>query len=121
VGGAVVHFAARSRDRENARRSQRVDYLLSAYRSMIRAAHRALEFDSTVRREFEDAIADVILLGDADQVELARQVSTELAQRGGVPVDALLVSLRRQLRTELDLSVDELEAIPVLRVESPGE
>lgn len=92
IGGVVVHFAARSRDLENARRGQGLDYLLSAYRALANVTHRPLEGETA--RAFETALADVILLGDATQVELAKQVSTELAEKHSTDLDGLLTQIR---------------------------
>jgi hypothetical protein len=119
VGGLVVHIAARRRDVENERRRQRVDYLVGAYRTLTRAAHRAL---SGERAEiFEDALSDVILFGNDDQIRLARETIRSLADRREAPMDALLVSLRNALRQELDLPGDALRQVPVVRITSGTE
>lgn len=119
VGGLVVHIAARRRDVENERRRQRVDYLVGAYRTLTRAAHRAL---SAERAEtFEDALSDVILLGNDDQIRLARETINSLADRREAPMDALLISLRNALRHELDLPGDALRQVPVVRITSGTE
>ncbi|MBV9161715.1 MAG: hypothetical protein JO309_11050 [Pseudonocardiales bacterium] len=86
VGGLVVHIAARRRDVENERRRQRVDYLVGAYRTLARAANRTLSGERA--ETFEDALSDVILLGNDEQIRLARETINVLADRREAPMDA---------------------------------
>jgi hypothetical protein len=119
VGGLVVHIAARRRDVENERRRQRVDYLVGAYRTLARAANRTLSGERA--ETFEDALSDVILLGNDEQIQLARETINVLAERREAPMDALLISLRNALRHELDLPGDALRQVPVARITSGTE
>lgn len=114
VGGLVVHLGARSRDRENDRRRQRVDYLVSAYRTLARSAHRELRGERG--EAFEDALSDVVLLGTNEQIGAARIAVSDLAAKRSVSIDALLVSLRTALRSELGIEADQLEQVPSLRM-----
>lgn len=116
VGGLIVHFATRRRDAENERRRQRIDYLLSAYRTLTHSAHRELSGEQA--EAFEDALSDVMLFGNADQIRLARETIKALAEDGGASIDALLVSFRSGLRQELDLARDGLKMVPVVRFRS---
>lgn len=119
VGGVVVHVASRRRDRENEQRRQRLDYLVSAYRTIARATSRPLRGE---RGEgFEDALSDVVLLGTDEQIGLATKVMTMLASSGEAPLNELLLSMRRDLRAELDLPGDGLRHVPYLRVTWPEE
>ncbi|MDQ7905981.1 hypothetical protein RB614_15825 [Phytohabitans sp. ZYX-F-186] len=113
IGGLIVHFATRRRDAENERRRQRIDYLVRAYRTLAHSAHR--ELTSERAEAFEDALSDVVLFGNADQIKLAREIIEALASGGAAPVDRLLVSFRSALRGELDLSRDGLDRVPVVR------
>lgn len=119
VGGLVVHLAARRRDVANERRRQRVDYLVGAYRSLTRAAHRPLSEETA--ESFEDALSDVMLLGNPEQIRLARDTIDSLAERREASMDSLLISLRNALRQELDLACDALRQVPVVRVTSGTE
>jgi hypothetical protein len=56
------------------------------------------------------------LLGNDDQIRLARETIKTLADRREAPMDALLVSLRDALRGELDLRRDDLRQVPVVRM-----
>lgn len=114
IGGVIVHVGARRRDVENEQRRQRVDYLVGAYRTLTRAAHRELSGERA--ETFEDALSDVILLGNDDQIRLARETIKTLADRLAAQMDALLVSLRDALRGEVDLRSDDLRQVPVVRM-----
>lgn len=113
IGGLLVHFATRRRDAENERRRQRIDYLIGAYRTLTHSAQRELSGERA--EAFEDALSDVVLFGDDEQIRLARETFEALAQGGEAPVDALLVSFRSALRRELDLRHDGLQTVPVVR------
>lgn len=119
IGGLIVHFATRRRDAENERRRQRIDYLVGAYRTLTHSAQRELSGERA--EAFEDALSDVVLFGDADQIRLARETIEALAEGGEAPVDALLVSFRSALRRELDLRHDGLQKVPVVRFRGPDD
>ena len=114
LGGLIVHLAARRRDVENDRRKQRIDYLIGAYQVLVRSAHRSLEGERA--ESFENAISDVILLGNNQQIELARELIRAFAEDHGASVDDLLVSLRKALRHELGLQADPLSEVPTIRL-----
>ncbi len=102
VGIAAATYAhERRRDRVNHRRDLRVEYLLSAYRTLEHASSRALTDDSA--RHIEEAIADVQLLGTPHQVDLAVTFTEQFAAEKGADLDSLLDDLRTDLRAELDL------------------
>lgn len=67
---------------------------------------------------FEDALSDVIMLGNEEQIQLVRETINALADRREAPMDALLISLRNALRRELDLPGDALRQVPVVRITS---
>jgi len=113
IGGLIVHVATRRRDALNERRRQRIDYLLKAYRTLTHSAHRDLSAGQA--EAFENALSDVVLLGDGDQIRLARKVIVGLATGGKASVDELLVSFRTALRRELNLKNDSLQQVPVVR------
>ena len=114
IGGLIVHLAAQRRDVANDRRKQRVDYLVTAYRSLARATNR--EFDEDRAGAFETAISDIILLGSPDQMVLARKSIDAFATDGGADLDELLLSLRSSLRAELGLEKDTLDRVPTVRI-----
>ena len=113
IGGLIVHVATRRRDALNERRRQRIDYLLKAYRTLTHSTHRDLSAEQA--EAFENALSDVVLFGDADQIRLARGVIAGLASGGEASLDELLVSFRSALRRELNLKNDNLQQVPVVR------
>lgn len=123
IGGIVVHFATQRRDVANDRRKQQVDYLVNAYRALARTAHRTFDREQAVA--FETAIADIILLGNPEQITLAHRCIASFAADGGVALDELLLSLRASLRQELNLEQADLDRIPTIRivfdVRQPGQ
>ena len=100
TGWFVVHKLNVSRDEAAKRREIRVQYLLEAYRNLEHSANRE---DRSQRLAFENAIADIQLLGSIEQVVLAQAVGETLASQGTVRINDLLESLRRDLRAELNL------------------
>lgn len=56
-----------------------------------------------IRDAVEAALADIILLGTEDQVTMAAQAATNLAQGKPIETAALVVSLRNYVRKALDL------------------
>ena len=70
---------------------------------------------------FEQALSDVILLGDDRQIQLAGALMSTFAETHAGSVDGLLVSLRSELRRELGLRIDQLETVPTLRLSVPGK
>ena len=82
IGGVIVHLATRRRDAENERRKQRIEYLVRAYRTLTHSAHR--DMSSERAEAFEDALSDVVLFGNADQIRLAREVIEALVSGDAV-------------------------------------
>jgi hypothetical protein len=107
IAAVLAHRLTSRRDQVNRRNDLRVEYLMRAYRTIADTAHRDLDPTSATARIFEQGLADIQLLGSKEQAEMAISVGKQLASAGGAGLDALLLSLRDELRTEL-----ELEAIP---------
>jgi hypothetical protein len=97
VGGWIVNGVLA---RRSARRDLRVAYLLSAYRALDGASNRA-EMTTSHAHAIESAVADIILLGNDRQVELANAFSKAFADDGRADTSALLEALRADLRKEL--------------------
>ncbi|MGE0881349.1 MAG: hypothetical protein AB7L13_24390 [Acidimicrobiia bacterium] len=97
VGGWVVNGVLA---RRSARRDLRVTYLLSAYRALDGASNRAA-ITTSHEHAIESAVADIILLGNDRQVELANAFSKAFADDGHADTSALLEALRADLRKEL--------------------
>lgn len=117
IGGwFAAHRLASIRDQVAERRKMRVQHLLAAYRRLEPYGRVTPEN----ARDLEQAIADIQLLGSPEQVALAQSFAVAFAQNGTAPLDPLLISLRSELRTELDLPqvVGNLKYLRVLGIES---
>ncbi len=68
----------------------------------------------------EEAYSEILLFGDASQVELAQRFARDFATNGTAPLDELLLALRRDLRAELGLSDVPLRAVSAIRIASSG-
>lgn len=99
AGWFAAHRLASVRDQTAERRKMRVQHLLEAYRR-LEPYGRVTPENS---RDLEQAIADIQLLGSPEQVALAQNFAVTFAQNGTAPLDPLLISLRAELRAELDL------------------
>ncbi|MEU5403910.1 hypothetical protein ABZ348_32035 [Streptomyces sp. NPDC005963] len=114
VSVVLAFFTARAQARTQVRGQQRLDYLLSAYRTLADCVHRRLSVEQA--HAFERAMDDVILLGTSEHIELATSVRDSLAREGDAGVDELLIALRRDLRSELGLKASELGGVPSIRM-----
>lgn len=105
IGGwFIAHALAAARDDRSRRREVRRGFLLEAYRKLEAGASRGPLHDSGFADGFESAIADIQLLGTKKQVKMAKELSRAIAT-GAEDASAgpLLLSLRDELRRELDL------------------
>jgi len=124
----VMQTLQQRRERENRQINERLRTLIAAYKTLggsftgdlgvdpkhlrdLRGqedagAVAATAFDRSrrIRDAVEAALSDILLLGTDEQVRLAAQAATELAQGRPVHTDALVVSLRDFIRQALDLA-----------------
>ena len=128
IGGVVAaafaavlaHRLTSRRDQANRRSDLRVEYLVGVYRVIVDATHRDLDPNAEHVRAFERGLSDVQLLGSAAQAEMAVRAGKELASTGSANLDDLLLSLRDDLRDELQL--DPLTETPFhLRVKGRND
>lgn len=103
LAAVLAHRLTSRRDQMNRRNDLRIQYLLSAYRTLADTSHRDLDPSSANARSFEQGLADIQLLGSNDQAEMAVAVGKALSERGEARLDELLLSLRDDLRDELKL------------------
>jgi hypothetical protein len=98
VGGWVANgYLAR----RAARRQVVVDFLLSAYRRLDAASNRPMT--QAHELAIEQAVADICLLGTAEQVREAEKFAREFSDHRQAGSGPLLEALRSDLRAELDL------------------
>jgi hypothetical protein len=96
---ALTHLFTSHRDRENKRREQRINYLVSVFRSLAKANNHPRLHE--VADDLEQAIADIQLFGTPEQVRLAQQFATDLGTKQVAEMNSLLMDLRDSLRAEL--------------------
>src|SRR5262245_7610857 len=118
----VMQTVQQRRERENRQINERLRTLIAAYKTLggsftgdlsvdpthMRELRERPELESTdrsrrIRDAVEAALSDVILLGTEDQVRLAANAATELAEGRPVHTAELVVSLRNFIRSVLDL------------------
>ena len=88
-----MHIFATWRDRRNAQRARRIEHLVSAYQRLIEASQRdSLTPDQA--KNVEDAVSDVLLLGQRAEVEAASAFIENWALRGSTDMKPLLTALR---------------------------
>jgi hypothetical protein len=109
-GWLAVHWLNSSRDRKNAERLTRVKELEIAHHVLIRSVlDGALTKASAAgevgwkNKEVEDAISTVYLYGSLEQAGLARSYVDQLAFTGKGSLDALIDSIRNDIRVSLGL------------------
>ncbi|MCS4234988.1 hypothetical protein [Stenotrophomonas sp. BIGb0135] len=129
----VMQTLQQRRERENRQINERLRTLIAAYKTLGGSFTGALHVDPRhlrdlrpapgedgvalpagidagsdrarrIRDAVEAALSDIILLGTDDQVRLAANAATELAQGRPVQTAALVVSLRDFIRGALDLA-----------------
>ena len=101
AGWYLVHYLNSERDLQNKRRQLRITYLLDAYRRLERAGNRKNYKDYSVI--LEETLADIQLLGTAEQVLLAQKVIKDLENAQSASLNQLLNEIRDDLRNELQI------------------
>ncbi len=100
----VMQRVQQKRQRENRQETERLKSLVAAYRSLAGSFSPALSEHSV---QIEETLADLVLFGSLQQVELAAQCATQLSIGKSVNYQPLVESLRFDLRMQLGL-----ESIP---------
>ena len=86
--------------RENRQETERLRFMVMAYRSMAGSFTPATGDN---RLQMEEALADVVLFGSLRQVELASACAQALTRGEPVDFQPLIEELRADLRTQLGL------------------
>ncbi len=102
VGGLLVHRLTLQREALGARRTQRVDFLLSAYRRLIGASNRD-RLTREHRDDLEAAFADIMLLGGQSEIDAASTFMTQFVETMEGSLDPVVFALRKSLRDEIGL------------------
>jgi hypothetical protein len=96
----VMQRIQQRRQRENRQETERLKFLVAAYRSLAGSFS-----PPTVeqRPQMEEALADIVLFGSIRQVELAARCALDLTRGESVAYQPLIDELRLDLRTQLGL------------------
>ncbi|WP_237224641.1 hypothetical protein [Rothia nasisuis] len=106
VGGVVVHLFTARRGLHKARRDQRVEFLILAYRRLTDASNREILSDDQCKG-LETALSDIVLLGERAEVGVVQQFMQQMANKQeseSADLEPLLDALRNSFRAELRLS-----------------
>lgn len=104
VGSLLVHRLTSIREIRGARREQRIDYLVQAYRRLIDAANRHDNLTDEQIAGLETSLSDIVLLGEVQEVEAARRFMLNMAEGRGADLEEVISALRSSLRREIELS-----------------
>jgi len=102
------HKSAISRQINEQRRKQRVEYLENSFRSLLMFSNNPNKYEGSI--SLRDAAISIQFLGTKWQVEQMRKLIETLGKDGATfSFDPLLASLRNELRASLDLeALDEI-------------
>lgn len=100
LGWIVLYFCAIRENTRIKKKEVTVRFLIEAWRRLEKESNRGNDYN---RQEVESAIADIQLFGSKHQIELAKRFSEELAKTNEGSTLELLLSLRGDLRRELNL------------------
>ncbi len=119
VGGYAVHRLTIRREELGARRANRIDYLIASWRAINAMANRTEATPSTPRQReaFEDALTDIMLLGEEGEIEATAAFIKAVGANEPMNLDALIEALRNSLRKELQLSDVRLPRDRILRID----
>jgi hypothetical protein len=103
VGWYAGHYFSSIRDRRQKLVDLRAEYLLNIYRRLERSVGK--EVTREMADDIETALADLQVLGNSTQVDMARQYIKEWGGRdlGGINVGVLLEDIRNSVRVDLGL------------------
>lgn len=118
IGGFVAHRLTVKREVDNARRNQRIDFLLSAYRRLINSSNRGRNLSQEYRDDLESALSDIILLGGHKEIEAAQDFMKEMNEGDSGSLDPVIETLRNSLRSELGPEQTVLPKPHTLRIKS---
>ncbi|WP_237232647.1 hypothetical protein [Rothia nasisuis] len=106
LASIVVHILTAWNERKKERRDQRIEFLISAYRKLSDVANR--ENRSLEQTQgLEEALSDIMLLGEQEEIEAARQFMLQISSsqnREGGDLKKVIIALRNSLRKQLGLS-----------------
>lgn len=100
AGWIVAHHFTSRKSRNDKKRDWSIDYLTNAYRFLTTEIAQK-DISNEGWGKLEVVIADIQLFGSAEQVGLAKELADSIAKGGKFELDALINSLRKDLRKQL--------------------
>ena len=102
LGAWLSHLGGTRLAERELRNRQRIDFLLNAYRAIEDSSNRP-QLTSTEIRALEKAVADVNLLGSAEQQKAIQYAQEKMADTGNGQFNKVLCLLRAELRNYLGI------------------
>ncbi len=112
VGWIVGYLFKQKNDIANARREKRIDFLLKTYLKLENCIKRS---PVKVGSDLEEIVSEIQLMGNLYQVNLVKKIACDIAEMHNADLEPLLISLRNDLRNELQLEKSN-EKIQFLRM-----
>jgi hypothetical protein len=100
TGWVLGHWFNSKRDLRNKKREIIIQFNLDTFVLLSNAVHRD---NNDYNHQIEEALSKIQLLGTSRQALLARQIATDIADKGVADMDELLNDLRMSIRNELEL------------------
>ena len=103
IGWLIGHYFTAKRDVENKRRELVINHLIEAYRIIANeVSHREESEERNLK--LENLLSDIQLFGSPEQIAIAKKLADDVASGGVFELNELIVSLRNDLRKQLNLS-----------------
>lgn len=102
LGWIAGHYFTSEKSRNDKKRDLSLEYLTSAYR-FLSTEIVCKEISNESWTKLEGVVAEMQLFGSVEQVELAKELADSMARGGDFTIDALINSLRKDLRNQLGL------------------
>lgn len=103
IGWITAHYYTAKRDIENKKREIVTTHLINAYRVITNeVSHRDPSIERNIK--LENLLSDIQLFGSREQIALAKKLADNVAAGSVFELNDLIVSLRSDLRKQLNLS-----------------
>jgi hypothetical protein len=102
AGWLIGHYFTSKRDKTNKRRDLTIEHLINAYRILTDEISNRPQTPEG-EKKLELIIAEIQLFGSKEQVQMARDLAHNIAQKRDYEYDTLINSLRTDLRKQLNL------------------
>lgn len=101
-GWLIGHYFTTKRDVSNKRRELVLKHLIEAYKVITNDISQRPQTQET-NLKLENILTNIQLFGSSEQIDLAKELSDEVAHGGVFELNPLINSLRDDLRKQLNL------------------